>query len=419
MIRRLTIVAGGNPDLADLIRTLAERVSEHRLREIRLFGEDAERLHIAVEAFSSGPRRTLPSELLLSATDDISRALRGADAVLYSGNPGGELGRRIDERLPLEFGIPGNDAVGPGGFLSALRCVPDALAIAEAVQREAPNALLLNRAEPVSIVTQALADVGFEHVIGLCEQPSRDMDALGRALGLERGPRAFRAIGLHEAAWYTEIDLGHEPLRRPPSEMAAPSDLDEEERTRFQVAHRLAMEHHGAWPSSNLTYYERPDLFVALRNARGQESSTPAPPRQQRSCEGDLLVKVIASLNGASPRRLVLNLPNRTATPQLDFETVIQSSFEVSGAGVVRTPAPEIPPGEEPRLRLLELYQEKAAHAARRASEEAWVDALLANPLVTDPEVAKALVGDAKGAYGQAAPMLGGDGAPSVEVRTL
>jgi alpha-galactosidase/6-phospho-beta-glucosidase family protein len=121
----------------------------------------------------------------------------------------------------------------------------------------------------------------------------------------------------------------------------------------------------------------------------------------------------MASLNGERPRRLVLNVANRLATPQLGFDTVVQADFELTREGVGRLPAAYLPAGEGPRFRRLELYQTKAARAARRASEDAWVDALTANPLVASADVAKALVGEAKELYGSAAPILGGEGAPA------
>jgi len=402
MVRILTLVAG-SPDVYEVVCTLLERAEELHLEELRLHEETPAGLRALADSIRARVESS-EARLQLRATSNLVEALRGTDAVLYSGQPGGSPGRRIDERLPPEFGIPGNEAVGPGGFLAALRVVPHALAVATAAGEHAPDAIFLNRAEPVSIVTQALTDVGFEKVIGLCEQPIRDMEALGRALGLD-GPPSFRCVGLHEATWYTDIELGDRRFTRPPDNLVVPDDLSEEGRAQFVVAHRLAREHEGAWPSSNLAVYAQPRFFLDLDKSEAERVALRPRP-------GALLADVLAALVDDAPRRLVLNLPNSVTTPQLGIDTVVQADFEVSSSGVTRIEAPPLPEGEESRFRQLELYQVKAAQAARRASEDAWVDALLANPLVDDPEVAKALVAMAKDLYGEAAPILGGDGPP-------
>jgi len=346
--------------------------------------------------------------LRVSFASDLPSALPGTDAVLVAAKPRGTIARGIDHARLLELGIPGHDAVGPGGFLSALRSVPHALAVAEAARELAPDALLLVCSEPVNIVTQALVDVGVERVIGLCAQPDHDMVALGRALGLDGAPRAYRAVGLHEATWYTDIDLGERPLARPPADLDAPTDLSETQRVRFRVAHQLAMKHEGVWPSSNLAFYARPDLLASVAHEEAAQSDDSHTATVECRREAELLVELLAGLNGSARRRFVLNVPNHTTTPQLGYGTVIQADVEVSETGVRRVSAPPLPAGEEPWFRQLENYQTKAASAARRVAEDAWVDALLANPLVNDTEVATALIGYAKEWYGQAAPLLGG-----------
>ena len=55
------------------------------------------------------------------ATTDLDDALEGADFVFAAIRPGGLEGRVIDEAVPLELGVLGQETTGPGGICFALR----------------------------------------------------------------------------------------------------------------------------------------------------------------------------------------------------------------------------------------------------------------------------------------------------------
>ncbi|MEZ4627966.1 MAG: hypothetical protein R2912_07765 [Eubacteriales bacterium] len=53
-----------------------------------------------------------------------------------------------DETIPLRYGLIGQETTGIGGFVNALRTIPQTAVLADAVARYAPDAWLVNFTNP-------------------------------------------------------------------------------------------------------------------------------------------------------------------------------------------------------------------------------------------------------------------------------
>jgi 6-phospho-beta-glucosidase len=130
MIKTLTIIGGGSAYVPGLAAAILHHRRSLSLARVRLYDVHVENLEI-VHAFVR--RMAEGAELEVTAHTDLAESLRDTDAVLNTSRPGGLECRRIDETLPLQFGIPGQETVGPGGFFFALRSVPAALELVRAL----------------------------------------------------------------------------------------------------------------------------------------------------------------------------------------------------------------------------------------------------------------------------------------------
>src|SRR3954466_13389206 len=110
-------------------------------------------------------------DLTVSATTDRRAGLDGCDAVLTSYRPGGFEARVLDERIPLQHGIIGQETQGPGGFFMALRSIHVMQGILEDLAVASPDARIFNYTNPVNIVAQAVADRSDVPIVSLCEGP--------------------------------------------------------------------------------------------------------------------------------------------------------------------------------------------------------------------------------------------------------
>ena len=418
----MSILGGGSAYTPGLLQALILHAAELPLKTVRLYDTDVNRLAIVARLTAAMARNA--GAFKVEIADSLDAAIEGADLILNSTRPGGLEARRIDETLPLEFDIPGQETVGPGGFFFALRSVPEALRVATRVKALAPQALILNYTNPSNIVTQALVDQGGVKVIGLCDQSDEDLQAIVQALGA-RGAYQFRCNGLNHATWYSEIRLDGVPLGEISAALLAPPEFDAEHRLRFEFSRRLASENPGFWPNSYLPYYLFPAAFVAQAERVGPRSdvvnaslakyyahfesegqrATPQLRYYRGSAGfGDLAVNVIRALASPTPHELVLNLPNQGATSAFAADTVIETRVRVSRDGIERMAAPDLPGPFTDLTTQLERYQRLTAKAAANGNPQALVAALAANPLVGQEALARSMLARARVAYGTLLP---------------
>jgi 6-phospho-beta-glucosidase len=420
LIRTLVIVGGASAYVPGLLQALLRRRESLSLEEVRLHDIDGPHLEI-VERIGEAMAEATPGGFRVRADTDLGALLTEADVVLNSARPGGFPCRRLDETLPLEFGLPGQETVGPGGFLFALRSIPQALALARALERRAPRALLLNYTNPSNIVTQALLDQTSVPAIGLCDQSDTDLHDLGSATGKGGRGWTFRCAGLNHATWYSEVRFGDERFQLPAERPDPPSELDAEHQLRFRLSWEMARRQRGWWPNSYLPYYERPEAFVELSRRMGPRTDAIVPglesyyrhfeeeSRKERpdlrwhrgnTDFGDMAARLMEALGDVERRPIALNLRNGDMTEGLDADTVVESVVEVDAAGAHPVPAPSLPEGERALITQLERYQRAAAGAVAEGRREDLAAALAENPLVPDLATARSLLRRAAESYG-------------------
>lgn len=425
MIKRFSVIGGGSAYTPGLVAALIHHRAHLELTELRLYDIDRDHLRI-VSKLCARMAEAAGSPFTVQPVDNLVEAVAGADAVLNSARPGGFQCRLIDETLPLEFGIPGQETVGPGGFFFALRSVPEALKLARAMERHAPQAVLLNYTNPTNIVTQALTEQSELRVLGLCDQSEEDLGSLAQALERPAVDLAFRSVGLNHATWYTEISFAGEPFVSIPQELRLRNDdFDEEHRIRFELSIQMASSQPGCWPNSYLPYYLWPSRFVQYSRRHGtrttrildrldsyfehfEEQAKLRRPQlvhhRGTSGFGDMAVEVLRALSSQRGREIVLNVPNRGMMAEFESDTVVEARVRLSASEIERRGAPTLPAQSTKLLHRLQEYQRKTARAASSPSAADRIDALASNPLVDDSHLARQMMLIARERYGNAMP---------------
>ena len=108
---------------------------------------------------------------------------------------------------------------------------------------------------------------------------------------------------------------------------------------------------------------------------------------------------LIAALTGARPARLVVNVRNDGAIPDLPDDQVIEVLSEVDATGA--RPIPIAPLGGARRDLILKLgaFGKATVAAALSGDRTAAIDALALNPLIPNREVAEAIGGELLAAH--------------------
>ncbi len=192
----LTILGGGGFRVPLIYRALLSR-PELDTTQLRLFDTDPSRLAAIRQVLSDLAPRSATRPITVTTTTSISDALPGSDFIFSAIRVGGLAGRELDEKIPRAHGLVGQETVGAGGISYALRTIPIVTQIAKQVRDLAPSAWFINFTNPAGIVTEALAPILGERVVGICDSP----------VGL--GRRAIRAVSAPENTQIDYVGLNH------------------------------------------------------------------------------------------------------------------------------------------------------------------------------------------------------------------
>jgi 6-phospho-beta-glucosidase len=249
---KLAVIGSGSTYTPELVSGLSRlEVSELALHDI-----DAERR----EVVGALARRMLDAQGYtggLELTDDLDRALDGADYVLVQIRVGGQEARLRDETVPLACGCVGQETTGAGGLGKAFRTVPVVLEIAERVrERAADGAWIVDFTNPVGIVTRALLDAGHR-AVGLCNVAIGVQRTCALLLAVEPEQVVVDQVGLNHLTWVRAIrvdgdDVLPQLLDEHGDELAGLSGLP------LRVSEEL-----GVLPSYYLRYFYAHDRVLA------------------------------------------------------------------------------------------------------------------------------------------------------------
>ncbi len=144
--------------------------------------------------------------------DSLQNALTGADFVIISILPGTFDEMEHDVHLPEHLGIwqSVGDTAGPGGMIRALRTIPMFVEIAEAIRDFAPDAMVINYTNPMTLCMQTLYRVypGIK-AFGCCHEVFSTQKLLAAAaneiLGMEEISRDevhVNVLGVNHFTWF-------------------------------------------------------------------------------------------------------------------------------------------------------------------------------------------------------------------------
>jgi len=343
----------------------------------------------------------------LTVTDDLDRAVDGADFALVQIRVGGQEARLRDETIPLACGCIGQETTGAGGFAKAMRTVPVVLEIAERVRAGAASgAWIVDFTNPVGIVTRALLDAGHR-AIGLCNVAIGFQRTFARLLDVEPARVVVDQVGLNHLTWVRGVLLDGDDVL--PELLAGHGDALADD---VELPRRL-LDELGAVPSYYLRYFYAHDAVL-----REQLEGTPRAEVVAR-IERDLLdlyrdpavverpdllmqrggayyseaaLGLVASLSGGDDAVHEVDIRNAGTLTGLADDDVVEVPARVGGDGAA--PLPQRPLAPE----LLGLVQHVAAYerlTARAALSRSPVDArkaLLAHPLIGQVELVDGLL---------------------------
>ncbi|MGZ4302886.1 MAG: family 4 glycosyl hydrolase, partial [Gaiellaceae bacterium] len=201
---KIAVIGGGSTYTPELVSGLSRERERIDVTDLVLQDIDPERREV-VGGLAQRMLDRQGYEGRLEVTDDLDRAVDGADFVLIQIRVGGQDARLSDETVPLACGCIGQETTGAGGLGKALRTVPVVLGIADRVrERAADGAWIVDFTNPVGIVTRSLLDHGHQ-AVGLCNVAIGWQRSFARMLGVEPSRVQIDQVGLNHLSWVRQV----------------------------------------------------------------------------------------------------------------------------------------------------------------------------------------------------------------------
>jgi 6-phospho-beta-glucosidase len=341
-------------------------------------------------------------------TEDLDRALDGADFVLVQIRVGGQAARLLDETVPLACGCIGQETTGAGGFAKALRTVPVVLEIAERVRaRAARNAWIVDFTNPVGIVTRSLLDAGHR-AVGLCNVAIGFQRGFARMLGVDPDRIVVDQVGLNHLTWVRAAWVDGEDVL--PDLLAEHGD--ELSGMAGGLPRRL-LEELGAVPSYYLRYFYAHDRVLEQQRSEVPRAETVAEierellelyrdphvtekpallERRGGAFYSEAAIGLVRSLAGDDGGIHVVDVRNRRTLDGLAEDDVVEVPARITGRGAEPLPQAQLAPELLGLVQHVAAYERLAARAGETGDPLVARKALLAHPLVGQDELAGVLL---------------------------
>lgn len=404
---KIAIIGAGSSYTPELIEGLVKEQASLPVEEVVLYDIDAQRLEI-VSGFCRRFLKHFDSAIRIAATADRRAAIEGARFIDVQIRVGGNAQRVLDEKIPLKYGLVGQETTGAGGMMKALRTIPVMLDIALEVERYNPDAWIINYTNPTGLVTEAVTKYTRAKIAGLCSGGLFPQWCVAEALNVSAERVRYDYVGLNHLnfAFNISVDgqrLSDDEFARVAEVAAMRSNIDVE---LIQLLHMI--------PSPYLQYYYHTTRKVAQLKSkphtRGEEVQalerevfaayadgtchTKPAALEKRGGGGysEVAVRVMKALYANQEQWVIVNVPNRGAVPGLPDDAVVEIPCLVNAAGIHALRVPQLPHAVWGLIAAVKNYEQLVVEAAVSGSRERALLAMLAHPLIREYELAVSLL---------------------------
>ena len=275
----ITVAGGGSTFTPGIVLMLLDHLDRFPIRKIRFYDNDAERQETVAKACEIYLKEHAP-EIEFGYTTDPETAFTDVDFVLAHIRVGKYAMREKDEKIPLRYGVLGQETCGPGGLAYGMRSIGGVIEILDYMEKYSPNAWMLNYSNPAAIVAEATRRLRpNSRILNICDMPIDLEEKMAHMCGLEsRKELQVSYYGLNHFGWWSKIydKEGHDLMPQIKKHMAANgfadalSDtnqhVDDSWKSTFQKARDVYAVDPDTIPNTYLKYYLFPDYVVEHSN---------------------------------------------------------------------------------------------------------------------------------------------------------
>ncbi len=359
------------------------------------------------------------SNLKIHCTTNIEQALPGADYVVSMLESSRDKLWQLDMQIPHKYGVMQvlGENGGPGGLSHTLRTAPLVLDVARQMEKHCPQAWLLNYTNPVSRICRAIKKYTPIRAIGFCHGIGGTIKTIAQILDIEADDLDVKAAGLNHFHWVLDVRHKHsgddlyDLLRQreqtyEPDQRHLWSDLFR----RFGYLPFTSDDHIGEYlPFMHVREFNpwekyRHDHWLLHWDGADHRRQTMWDDIQKmidgnkpldalRRGSGERAIPTLLALrDNLNSYELVLNIPNKGYIGNLPEDCIVEVPSYVSGFGVDGFSIGDLPTPIAGLCNSQVYVAELAVDAAVTGDRRIALQALLADPVINDIEIAEKIL---------------------------
>ncbi|MGG0026920.1 6-phospho-beta-glucosidase [Bacillus safensis subsp. osmophilus] len=417
---KIVTIGGGSSYTPELVEGFIKRYHELPVKELWLVDIEAgqEKLNIVgALAKRMVEKAGLPIEVHL--TLDRREALKDADFVTTQFRVGLLEARAKDERIPLKYGVIGQETNGPGGLFKGLRTIPVILDIVKNMEELCPDAWLVNFTNPAGMVTEAvLRYTNLKKVVGLCNVPIGIKMGIAKALDVDVERIEVQFAGLNHMVYGLDVYLdGVSIMDQVLDELGNPNSQWSMRNIEAKNWEPSFVKGLGVIPCPYHRYYYKTKDMLEEEQKTAQEKGTRAEVVQQVEQElfelykdPDLSIKppqlekrggayysdaacnLISSIYNDKHDIQPVNTVNRGSIASIPAESAVEVNCIITKDGPKPIATGDLPVAVRGLVQQIKSFERVAAEAAVTGDYETALVAMTINPLVPSDEIAKQIL---------------------------
>jgi alpha-galactosidase len=394
------------------------------------------------------------ADVSIQASTDRRDILPGADVVVTTIGVGGRRGWEADVFIPRRYGIyqPVGDSVMPGGVSRAMRMIPALVDIARDVGELCPEAWFFNYSNPMTANCWAVRRATGVPVVGLCHGTFRDEQQLAGYIGAPQDEVTSLFVGLNHMTFIFDLRwrgrdawplvrarlaeergerADREALGRAFPEMGEPTGS-------FRAADHpfcwTLFETYGAYPapgdrhvteffperfpggsyhgktlgvdafSFEGTIARGDEIYASMRSRASGETPLDEQIFRRAVGEHEQLLDIIRSIGQDRRRVYAANLPNEGAVPNLPADAILEMPAVATATGLRPLQIHDFPDPLAAIVNRKIAATRLTVDAALTGDRDLFVEALLADGAVADPDTASEMADELLAAHRQHLP---------------
>jgi len=431
---KIATIGGGSSYTPELVEGFIKRYKEFPISELWFVDIEAgkEKLEIVGNlAKRMIEKAGLPIEVHL--TLDRRAALKDADFVTTQFRVGLLEARAKDERIPLKYGVLGQETNGPGGLFKGLRTIPVILDICKDMEELCPEAWLVNFTNPAGMVTEAvLRYSNIKKVVGLCNVPIGMEMGIAKLLDVDHSRIRIDFAGLNHMVYGLDVYVDGESVKDNVISLLT----DPNNSSFVKNIEGLGWEP-GFIKSLNVLtcpyhmyYYKHSEMLEKDRKNAAEEGTRAEvvqklekelfelykdpnldikPPQLEKrggAYYSDAAVRLITSIYNDKRDIQPVNTMNRGAIASIPYDSAVEVSCVITKDGPKPISVGDLPVAVRGLVQQIKSFERVAAEAAVTGDRDKVLLALTINPLTPSDKVAKEIIDEMMEAHKEHLPQF-------------